>query len=440
VLVGVLAGLVLLNVSVLGAGGWAFQPGPVRPTGLFAPLVRAAHERWDLGLLRSAAVLGGVLAACLALVVFATRGLRVWLAIASAVTITLLLVVPAVSLQAGLRQSTAPWFYTNDSTYQIELAGSLLRSGSNPYGHDYERSGLVRFYSLNGTAPLPNAQRQVALRHFAYFPGTAVTAAVWGLLPRPVSDYRFLVALCALALLPAALVFPGPLGVRLALGAVLAANPLIVQAVWFGTADAPSLLALVAAFGLATRRRFTAAAGLLGAAVVFKQFALVAIPFLGVMLLVQPKPRDLVRPASSFLAVVLAGLLPFLVTNPAAFWSDTVKYGAGTYPIIGYGLASLLVRAHIVARRTSYYPFLPIVALVWLPVSVWLAWLQSRSRATWTAAAAFSISIFLLLFVARVFQTSYLIWPLVGAVLALLQAGADAQLGRVSSAGAAAGG
>ena len=40
--------------------------------------------------------------------------------------------------------------------------------------------------------------KQVALHHFAYFPGTALTAAVWTVLPEPLSDYRFFVLLFTL--------------------------------------------------------------------------------------------------------------------------------------------------------------------------------------------------------------------------------------------------
>ena len=64
---------------------------------------------------------------------FSSRSRRSWRPSArrwprwAAVTLTApsvcLLAVPAVALQAGLRQSSAPWFFTNDSTYQIELAG-----------------------------------------------------------------------------------------------------------------------------------------------------------------------------------------------------------------------------------------------------------------------------------------------------------------------------
>jgi hypothetical protein len=120
--------------------------------------------------------------------------------------------------------------------------------------------------------------------------------------------------------------------------------------------------------------------------------------------------------------VVLAGTLPFLVMSPGAFWSDTVTYGTSTYPIIGYGLAALLLRAHVLSSRNGYYPFAPLVLVVWLPISAWLVWLQLRARALWTGAAGLSMSIFVLLFVARVFQTSYLVWPLVGALVAGLLA------------------
>ena len=45
-----------------------------------------------------------------------------------------------------------------------------------------------------------------------------------------------------------------------------------------------------------------------------------------------------------------------------------------------------------------------------------------RSRSDWEAAAGFAVSVFTLLFIARVFQTSYLIWPLIGIAVAVLLA------------------
>ena len=100
--------------------------------------------------------------------------------------VALLLAAPSTLLQLGLRDSTAPWFFTNDSTYQIEQGGDLLLHGDNPYGHDYRHSGLERFYTRDGSESERVREREVALRHFAYFPGTAVRRGGVAAAPEPV--------------------------------------------------------------------------------------------------------------------------------------------------------------------------------------------------------------------------------------------------------------
>jgi hypothetical protein len=423
ILLGTLGVLVALNVSELGSQAWPFHTGAVHPHGILGPLVRAAHRRWDVGVIRSAAMLAGVLVVIAALAGWRAAAWRRSWAVALALAVVVLLLVPAVLLQTGLRQATAPWFYVNDSTYQIERAGDLVRHGETPYGRDYSHTGLERFYSLNGTVAPGTREHQVALRHFAYFPGAALVAAVWDELPSPFDDYRFFVLLASLGLFFAALVFPAPFRWRLAAGAVLAANPLVVRGAWFGTADATSLCFLVLAFALATRARYLGAAASLAVAVLLKQFALVALPFLAGMLIVLRVPRPLLwRAAGVFSCIVAAGILPFLAADPGAFWHDTISYGASTYRIIGYGLAALLLRAHVLHHRFGYYPFLPLVLVVWAPVTAWLVWNQLRSATLWVGAAAFSASMFVLLFLGRVFQNSYLVWPLTGIVVAALLA------------------
>jgi len=422
---GALGLVVTLNMDVLGNEPWRFRPGAVRPHGPLAPLVRAADRHWDPSLLRTVAMVAGVAVLALAVAAALARPLPAWLLVTACVTVAALLILPAVALQAGLRQSTQPWFFTNDSTYQIELAGDGLLHGHDPYGRDYSHTGLERFYSLDGSAGPGTASRHVALRHFAYFPGTPLLAAAWSVLPRPWDDARFLVALATLALFGVALAFPGPLPLRAALGVAAAANPIAVRAVWFGTADAPALVFLLAAFAAALRRRPLLAGALLGAAVLTKQFAVAAIPFLAVLVLLELGRPALLRAGAAAAAVLAAGFLPFLVASPVALWHDTVSYGAGTYRIVGYGLSALLVKAGVLHDRTSPYPFLPLVVLVWAPVTALLAWSQLRSRAAYAAGAGFTASVFLLLFLARVFQISYLLWPLEGLVLAaLLAAGA----------------
>ena len=420
-LVGVLLAILAITLPELGSDPWPFRPGAVEPRGPLAPLVRAAGEEWDVGIARSACFL-----AALALALIGAAGLRrrdwpAWTGVAVAVAVAVALLLPSTLLQLGLRDASAPWFFTNDSTYQIELAGDLILDGENPYGHDYRFSGMERFYSFDGRATRAVRARQVSLEHYAYFPGTAIVSAIWRLLPRPFDDFRLFVLLMTLAGFVVALAFRAPLGWRLAIGVLIAANPIAVRSAWFGQNDAPSLTLMVLAFALVSRDRPRWAAAALGAAVLLKQFAVVAIPFLALMLVARGLPREeLKRSAAIFGAVVAAGMLPFLIADPVAFYEDTVKFGAGTYKIVGYGLAGLLVRAGVLDDRDDSYPFVLIALLTWLPLTAWLLLQQRRAQELWAGAAAFSISMLVLLFIGRTFNNYYLVWPMTGAAIAAL--------------------
>jgi hypothetical protein len=423
---GVLFALVAIGLPELGSDPWPFRPGPIHPHGLLAPLVRAAGEKWDLGVLRAAAFVAGLGLAAFGAVALRRRSAPLWSAVAAVLVVGALLAGPPTLLQLGLRQSTAPWFYTNDSTYQTELAGDLLLHGKNPYGHDYRASGLERFYTRNGTVSERVRRREVALRHYAYFPGTVLTAAVWRLLPAPLDDYRLFLLIVTLATLAAVMAFRAPPAVRLAVGALVVANPIAVRSAWFGQNDAPSILFLILAFALATRRRAGWSAASLAAAVLLKQFALVAAPFLALMLVKQGIGRsDLRRAGLVFVAVLAAGILPFLAWDPAAFIKDTVKYGAGTYRIVGYGLSAILLRLHVIAHREGSYPFALLAAVIWLPMTAYLLLAQWRARELWVGAAGFAISMTVLLFIGRTFNNYYLIWPMMGAAIAALVAAGE---------------
>jgi hypothetical protein len=416
ILTGVLFVLVAITLPELGSDPWHFRPAHVDPQGPLAPLVRAAGEEWDVGIARAAAFGAALLCGAFAVYLLASRTpvLPRWTGIALVLAVGLLLAAPSTLLQIGLRDSTAPWFFTNDSTYQIELGGELVLDLDDPYGHDYSHSGLERFYTRDGSTSERVREREVALEHFAYFPGAAISAAVWRLLPDPLDDYRLLVLLATLALLLAALLFRGPIGWRLALGAVLVCNPIAVRSAWFGQNDAPSLLLLVIAFALVTRRRFGWAAAALAGAILLKQFAIVALPFIVLMV-----PREEWRRAGLvFVGVLAAGILPFLVADPVAFYDDTVKYGAGTYKIVGYGLSSILVRLGVIADREGSYPFAVLALLTWVPLTAWLLLAQRRAQELWVGAAAFGISILWLMFIGRTFNNYYLVWPMTGVLIA----------------------
>jgi hypothetical protein len=416
-LLGVLGVLAAIAVPELGSGAVAFARASTDHGGLFGPLVRAAGGTWDLGILRAPAALAMLVLAVIAIIVLLAPGRwRRPLLIVATVGTCLALLVPGVLLQVGLRDAAGAWTWDNDSTYQIEIAGDLLRRGTNPYGHDYGTTGLVIFYRGPAGVDVAANGRPVALDHYPYFPGMLVAAAAWHALPAPVADFRLLVLLATLGLLPAALLLPGPLALRLAAGAVLAANPLLVRGAWTGTADALPVLALVLAFALLNRRRFTEAAVLVVLAALFKQFALVAVPFVALGIYQAAGRAALVRATAIAGGVLVVALLPFLLWAPGAFIDDAIAFGASTYRVVGYGVSGLLVRLHLV-DRTGSYPFLPIALVTWVPATVALLVAQRRLREPWLAAVGFGISMLILAEIARVFQTSYLVYPLAATVV-----------------------
>jgi hypothetical protein len=422
---GVLGILVAITIPELGSDGWPFHPPSVERHGILGLLVHAAGDEWDQnpGVLRAFAMLGGLVTAVAAVFVLRAQTVRPKLVTALCAAVIVLVAVPATLLQVGLRDGSAPWYAVNDSTYQIDLAGELVLDGHTPYGHDYRGSGLEKWYpAVDADEDVP----RVALDHFAYFPGTALTAAAWRLLPAPFDDYRIFVLLCTLALFVVALLFDAPLHWKLAAGVALAANPLATRAAWFGTADAPSVLLTVLAFLFVARARYALAAAALAGAILLKQFALAALPFILVAMLVRAVPRrTLYQAGAAFVVVLAAGVLPFAIADPGALWEDTIAYGAETYRIIGYGLAGILVELKILDDRFGYYPFLPLALLVWLPLTAFLAWTQWRSRRLWVGAAGFAVSIFVLLYLARVFQNSYLIWPLTAVLVSFVLASSE---------------
>ena len=130
---GVLAAVAAINTPLLGADAWPFRPSTVTSHGVLGPLVRAANEHWDLGVVRTPAILSLALVTLAALVGWNARTWsRNWLVVLCVVVVGLV-AAPAVLLQVGLRDATAPWFHTNDSTYQIELSGRLVRHGHNQH-------------------------------------------------------------------------------------------------------------------------------------------------------------------------------------------------------------------------------------------------------------------------------------------------------------------
>src|SRR5215218_6306600 len=98
-LMGVLLGLLAINLPELGSDPWPFRPGAVDPSGVLAPLVRAAGEEWDVGIARAAAFAAALLCGAAALTLY---GRRTWPRIAGValvLAVGLLLMAPPTLLQ-----------------------------------------------------------------------------------------------------------------------------------------------------------------------------------------------------------------------------------------------------------------------------------------------------------------------------------------------------
>ena len=89
---------------------------------------------------------------------------------------------------------------------------------------------------------------------------------------------------------------------------------------------------------------------------------------------------------------------------------------------MGYGLSAILVRLGIIDDRDGTYPFALIALLTWVPLTIWLLFVQRRAQELWVGAAAFAISILWLMFIGRTFNNYYLVWPMTGALVAALMA------------------
>jgi len=244
-----------------------------------------------------------------------------------------------------------------------------------------------------------------------------VIGAVSAVLPAPLGDVRILMLLFALALIPAALLLPGPLELRLGVGALLAANPLLVRSTWFGILDAPVVLALVLAFALALKGRWGWTGAFVALALVEKQYAFVAIPFLAVAAW-QAGGRDaLVRAGAWLVGVTAVVVVPFLLWGPGAFIDDTLVFGTSAYRIVGYGLSGILVDLDVVTRDGAY-PFIVLALVIWLPLTLLALRRQWLAPMPWRAALGFALSFLILAWIARYFQTSGFVYPLAGLLVA----------------------
>ncbi len=398
--------------------------------GLRASLTRAAARlTTPVGYL-------GILGALQVVLLWVLRGrYGIWLAVASTATLLALLLLLRASTRRwrlklwgvsllGLLTAICPTLIgilqrphigltmEHDGLLQVESAVDRLLKGQPIYGVDWSNTPMAAFgWDLT---PGPNP----ALHHLAYYPLTVLAGIPFRLLTDVLGlpfDYRLVLMAFGVIGLLAIITLPISQQRRFLLITAIFVSPMITLYLWSGRTDIQFLAIVLLTLTLLARGHPTFAAGALGIAVALKPFAWMAVPFLLLVLLIrwraQHSRREVVTSLVALAVTPIATIVPFVVANPRAFWTDVVLYTSGgipdAYPIAGYGFGDLLYTLHVIARRTDAFPFLIFQLAAALPV-LWLtarAFLRRPTIGRWMAGYAGVLLAFT--FFARFFNDNY---------------------------------
>ena len=296
-----------------------------------------------------------------------------------------------------------------DGAYQMQLSRDVLMRGTDPYGFNYDGTGMER---APWGQPFPNP----ALHHLDYWPGTVV-------LPLPLQaafhavlgwwDERIWLLIAAVAVwVLLGRLAPGPAGRMAAIVFFLIPGHSLLAVL--GDNDLPMVALLLGATLAIGRRRWMIAGVLFGLAIATKQTALIAVPVLAAYAIAQGVDRRAFLKAAGLAGGAVAVLFaPFLIWNAHAFVTDTILFnfggGSETYPIQGMGLSAVLLNAGIIRGSRDAFPFLliqlPLVIVAWL-----LAWRWLRQHRLLGDAVLFmGIALVAFLFANRFAQPTYLL-------------------------------
>jgi hypothetical protein len=351
---------------------------------------------------------GGVLA-LLALIVFVADRwrLKLWCitAVAALTAIGPTLVGVVERPRIGLTME-------HDGLLQVESAIERLLGGQPIYGVDWSNTPMARLPWDLTAGPNP------ALHHLAYFPLTVLVGVPFRLLTRALGapfDYRMVLIGFALLGLLAIGTLPIAADRRFMVITAIFLSPLITLYLWAGRNDIEFLAVVLLSLALLSRGHAMQAALALGVAVALKPFALMAVPFLLLVLVIRwrarPSRREVVLSLAALALAPAVTILPFLLANPPAFWTDVVLYASGgvrdAYPIAGYGFGEFLYEAHVIAHRSDSFPFGVFQLLAVVPV-VWItgrAFLRRPTIGRWMGGYALALLAFT--FFARFFNDNY---------------------------------
>jgi hypothetical protein len=315
---------------------------------------------------------------------------------------------------------------------QTEMAVEALLDGKDPYATRYAAPPMSRAPDSR-----PEGWRQLgydenpAYDHLPYPPGVVYAATVARLVGKGVFgrwDVRFLYLACAIALaaILGAMVRPGPARRMVWLATLV--NPMLHGYLVLGRNDVLVLVPLALFAWFLLRERWRAASIALGCALLLKQFALFALPFLALVVWPRGGWRACVRRCWPAIAIPVAGSLPFLVWHPADFLEDVLLwnfgFGADAYPVRwdGYGATPLAYGLGLVDAPRGDNPLWWLFPVVTIGAAALLArWVRSAPTPARALVASGALS-WAALFSSRFFADNYLVVPTLFLVTAWLGA------------------
>ena len=349
-----LPGLLLI---LFGVQSLNMTQGILKLTGRFSP-----------GLILAVSIAGWVtLAVAVACLPFSNRlrfGSLALFAFAAMALPTLTLVI--------FRWRTGIPLDVHDGMFQTELVTGNLLQGHDPYGTDFTRTELMRWfhYTPEGAA-IPH--------HYIYYPMVVLIGVPIYLLERAAGltvDLRPMLLVAAALAFAVILKLPFNWRARYILAVLLVLDPFF----WWmeGRNDILWLMPVILAALLALEGRWPIASWALGLASALKFFAWPFAAMMAVALVFRWRRGLLTRNA---MLVGVVGLLlplaltvtPFLVWNAGAFWRDTVGWlleNPPGFPIYGFGLGEALLLTNVVSSPSAAFPFALVQAAIALPLGL----------------------------------------------------------------------
>jgi hypothetical protein len=310
-------------------------------------------------------------------------------------------------------------------TIQIEESMKMVLAGKNPYSETFHGTPLENWRGFTNHI----------IYHVPYMPGSFIYSIPVFYVIHSLSGYYdqriFHLGLFVLSLILISRLINNGSKRRIA-WLVFALNPFFTRYFALGTNDIVIMFLLLLAMTCIHKQHHTTGLLALAAACSVKQFAWFFVPFLAVIALqLNPwKPQQWTANLKIHgkrwlpgLVLFLLTVLPFVFINPAAFYNDTVRYGAGglptSYPMQGfhgYGFATILLFLQWVPDGSAQFPFVILQTMFTLPLFVWLWYKYGQHKTLQTGVLFSAVTLLPFMYFSRYLHGNFvgfiIFWPI----------------------------